>query len=184
MEPQHLLRTIRRRWRPVVLLAVVGASLGAASAAVAEDAGPAPVPVVYYDACHSLLVDTAIPNNVETWDVRNLAQLAQRLTQGEVPEQVASAVGVPVADLTTEVRVAVRNDIQSLSVCTVAATPATAELHADEFANQLLVFLNGEAEEFHQERMTRASEQVANAQTCYDDAEAEISSARGRRPAR
>lgn len=174
MEPQHLIRTVRRRWRPVILLTVLGAALGAASAAVAEDAGPAPVPVVYYDACHSLLVDTAIPNNVETWDVRNLAQLAQRLTQGDVPEQVASVVDVPVGELTSRVRVAVRNDIQSLSVCTVAATPAEAELHADEFASQLLVFLNGEADKFHDERMTRAGEQVANAQSCYDEAEEEI----------
>ena len=99
MEPQHLIRTIRRRWRPIVVLGVLGAALGFASAAVATDAAPPPVPVTRYEACHSLLVDTSIPNNVEQWDVRNLAQLAQRITQGEIPESVAASVGMPVAEL-------------------------------------------------------------------------------------
>ena len=175
MEPQHLIRTIQRRWRPVVFLAVVGAALGAASAAVAEDAGPAPVPTTYYDACHRLLVDSAIPNNVEQWDVRNLAQLAQRLTQGEIPVEVAASVGAPVVDVASQVRVAVRNDVQSVSVCTVGATPAEAEQLADEYARQLLVFLDAEAREFHQERLTRAAEQVSNGRTCVRDAEAEMS---------
>ncbi len=179
MEPQHLIRTIQRRWRPVVFLAVVGAALGAASAAVAEDAGPAPVPTTYYDACHRLLVDSAIPNNVEQWDVRNLAQLAQRLTQGEIPVEVAASVGAPVVDVASQVRVAVRNDVQSVSVCTVGATPVEAEQLADEYARQLLVFLDAEAREFHQERLTRAAEQVSNGRTCVRDAEAEIDAVLG-----
>ena len=146
MEPQQLIRTIRRRWRPILLLCLLGASLGAASAAVAEDAAPAPVPTVAYDACHTLLVDRTLSDIYETVDVSNLAQLAQRLTQGEIPAATAAALGRDPALLQTQVRVDVRNDIQSMSVCTVGATPGEAEAAADEFAGQLVGFLELEAQ--------------------------------------
>lgn len=174
MEPLHLIRTIRRRWRPIILLAIIGAVLGVASASVAEDAAPEAVPTVYYDACHTLLIDGTIPDNIPVWDVRNLAQLAQRLTQGEIPGAVAEEVDADAAVLANQVRVAVRNDIQSLAVCTVGETAGGAENAADAYAAQLLVFLNAEAQSFHDDRMTRAGEDVAAAQTCLEDAQAEI----------
>jgi Mrp family chromosome partitioning ATPase len=170
MEPQHLIRTMRRRWRPIVLLAVVGASLGAASAAVAEDAAPAPVPTVYYDACHTLLVDRTLSDIYETVDVSNLAQLAQRLTQGEIPAATAAALGRDAEVLQTQVRVDVRNDIQSMSVCAVGETEAEAEASADEFAAQLVGFLQAEAQSYHDDRITIAIGQVTQAQTCKDNA--------------
>jgi Mrp family chromosome partitioning ATPase len=172
MEPQHLIRTIRRRWRPILLLAVIGASLGAASAAVAEDAAPAPVPAVYYDGCHTLLVDRTLSDIYEVVDVSNLAQLAQRLTQGEIPAATAAALGRDAAVLQTQVRVDVRNDIQSMAVCTVGETPAEAEAAADEYANQLVGFLEAEAQTYHDDRITIAIGQVTQAQTCHDNAQA------------
>lgn len=172
MEPQHLIRTIRRRWRPIVVLAALGASLGAASAAVAEDAAPAPVPTVYYDACHTLLVDRTLSDIYETVDVSNLAQLAQRLTQGDIPAAAANALGRDVETLQTQVRVDVRNDIQSVAVCTVGETPAEAEAAADEFAGQLVGFLEAEAQVYHDDRISIAIDQVTQAQTCRDNAQA------------
>jgi Mrp family chromosome partitioning ATPase len=172
MEPQHLIRTIRRRWRPIVVLAALGASLGAASAAVAEDAAPAPVPTVYYDACHTLLVDRTLSDIYETVDVSNLAQLAQRLTQGDIPAAAANALGRDVETLRTQVRVDVRNDIQSVAVCTVGETPAEAEAAADEFAGQLVGFLEAEAQVYHDDRISIAIDQVTQAQTCRDNAQA------------
>ena len=153
-----------------MLLAVVGASLGAASAAVAEDAAPAPVPTVRYDACHTLLVDRTLSDIYETVDVSNLAQLAQRLTQGEIPAATAAALGRDAEELRTQVRVDVRNDIQSMSVCAVGATPNEAEAAADEFARQLVGFLETEAQAYHDDRVTIAIGQVTQAQTCKDNA--------------
>ena len=157
-----------------MFLALVGAALGAASAAVAEDAGPAPVPVVYYDACHTLLVDTAVPNDVNTWDVRNLAQLAQRLTQGEIPAAVADVVDASLTDVSSQVRVAVRNDIQSLSVCSVGETPSAAELHADEFANQLLTVLNADASGSYDSLIAAAEADLSAARERVDAASAAL----------
>ena len=173
-EPQQLFRMIRRRWRLIVLAAVIGAGLGVASASVGEDAGPLPVPVNRYDACHVLLVDTAIPANVEQWDVRNLAQLAERLTQGEIPSEVAMATDRTLSDVIPRVRVLVRNDVQSLEICTVGESPGVAEELADEFADQLLVFLRGEASKFQDERLANARSRSDDAEECKSSVESEI----------
>ena len=174
MEPQQLFRVIRRRWRLIVVLAVVGAGLGIASASVGEDAGPLPVPVTRYEACHVLLVDTAIPANVEQWDVRNLAQLAERLTQGEIPSEVARSTGTTSSDVVPRLRVLVRNDIQSLEICTVGESPGAAEELADDFAVQLLVFLDGEAADFQDERLVNARSRSDDAEDCKSAVELEI----------
>jgi Mrp family chromosome partitioning ATPase len=174
MEPQQLFRVIRRRWRLIVVFAVVGAGLGIASASVGEDAGPLPVPVTRYEACHVLLVDTAIPVNVEQWDVRNLAQLAERLTQGEIPSEVARSTGTTSSDVVPRLRVLVRNDIQSLEICTVGESPGAAEELADDFAAQLLVFLDGEAAEFQDERLVNARSRSDDAEDCKSAVELEI----------
>ena len=155
-----------------MLLSVIGAALGATSAAVVDDASPAPVPIVFHDACHTLLVDRTLSDIYETVDVSNLAQLAQRLTQGEIPTATAAALGRDVEVLQTQVRVDVRNDIQSVSVCAVGETPTEAESAADEFANQLVGFLESEAQTYHDDRITIAIGQVTQAQTCKDNAQA------------
>ena len=178
MEPQQLLRTVRRRWRLIVSFAVIGAGLGVASVSVGEDAGPLPIPVSRYDACHVLLVDTAIPANVEQWDVRNLAQLAERLTQGEIPDAVARVTGRPTSDVVPKVRVLVRNDVQSLEICTVGESPGAAEQLADEFATQLLTFLNDEAAEFQEERLANARARSDDADECKSSVEREIAGLR------
>ena len=174
MEPQHLFRTVRRRWRVVVLLALIGGGLGVASASVGEDAGPLPVPVTRYEACHVLLVDTAIPANVEQWDVRNLAQLAERLTQGEIPSTVARSTGRGVSDVVPRVRVLVRNDVQSLEICTVGESPGLAEELADRFADELLSFLAVEAAEFQEERLDNARARSDDAEECKSSVERQI----------
>ena len=132
------------------------------------------MPVTRYEACHSLLVDTTVPDNVEQWDVRNLGQLAQRIPRGEIPESVAAEVGVPVAELTPRVRVLVRNDIQSLTVCSVGETPGEVEEIADAFATALLTFLDAEAVDFQAERLENARGRAAEAESCVSQLEAEI----------
>ncbi len=158
----------------MALLAVVGAILGAASSAMATDAGPAPVPQPHYQACHSLLVDSAGSAGVVQWNVRNLAQLAQRLTQGEIPASVAATAGVSTADLSARSWVVVRNDIQSLTVCDVGNTRTDVEQVADLFAVGLLDFLNNEAAAFQTSRISNAEARISDAQACRDQAQSQI----------
>ncbi len=160
-----------------MILALTGAGLGAASAAVAEDAAPPPVPTVYYDACHTLLVDSAVPTDVAVWDVRNLAQLAERVTQGAIPDAVAASSGADSTALATQVRVGVRNDIQSLAICSVGETPSEAEQLADDFALALLAALEDDASQYHADSLTSARARIQDAEMCRDAAEASIRAA-------
>lgn len=169
MEPRHLIRILRRRWRLLVVLAVAGAALGSASAVMASDAAPPPPPVVRYDACHTLLVDTSVPDIVETWDVSNLAQLAERVTLGAIPESVAASQGLDVDEVVSRVRVRVRNDVESLTLCAVGETPGEAEGLADAFAAALIDFLEQEAAAFQQERLTAVSARIDDGQACVDE---------------
>lgn len=166
MDPQVPLRTIRRRWRPVAVLAVIGAVLGAASAAVIEDAAPGAVPVVRYDACHTLLVDEALPEGTSLWDVRNLSQLGERTTQGRIPENVAAATGRDRVAVSNHVRVVVRNDIRSLSICAVGKTPGEAEELADTYAAALVAVLESDAAEFHADSLVAARHRIVDAEGC------------------
>lgn len=170
MDLQHLIRTFRRRWRPIAALALLGAALGAASAAVQEDAAPAAVPVVRYDACHTLLVDDAIPNDVPQWDVRNLPQLAERVTQGQIPRSVAESTGYDLSTVSTHVRVGVRSDIGSLVICSVGETPGQAEEIADGFAEQLILVLSADAQEYYDRSLASAESRIVDAQACVDEA--------------
>ena len=170
MDLQHLIRTFRRRWRPIAVLALLGAALGAASAAVQEDAAPAAVPVVRYDACHTLLVDDAIPNDVPQWDVRNLPQLAERVTQGQIPRSVAERTGYDLSTVSTHVRVGVRTDIGSLVICSVGETPGQAEEIADGFADELILVLEADAQEYFDRSLASAESRIVDAQACVDEA--------------
>ena len=170
MDLQHMIRTFRRRWRPIALLAVLGAAFGAVSVAVAEDAAPDAVPGVRYDACHTLLVDDAIPAGTPTVDVRNLNRLAARVTSGVIPVEVAATTGFDETATVSQVRVHVRNDIGSLAICSVGQTPAEAEALADGFAAQLVLELEGDAQEFYDRSIEAADQRIAEAQDCVDSA--------------
>lgn len=170
MDLQHVIRTFRRRWRPIAVLAVLGAALGVVSVAVGEDAGPIAVPATRYDACHSLLVDDAIPVGTETVDVRNLQRLAARVTSGAIPTDVAASTGYAETKAISQVRVYVRNDIGSLAICSVGETPAEAEELADGFAAQLILELEADAEEYYDLSIEAADQRIAEAEVCVDDA--------------
>jgi len=142
---------------------------------MATDAGQAPLPVPHYQACHSLLVNSVGSTGASQWNVRNLAQLAQRLTQGEIPASVAASTGVSTAELSARSWVVVRNDIQSLTVCDVGGTRTDVEEVADSFATGLLAFLHSEAEAFQISRVDNAKQRIVAAQACRDQTQAQIS---------
>jgi len=175
MEPQHLIRTLRRRWKPIALLAVAGLILGAASSAMAADAGPAPVPVPRYQACHSLLVDSAGSTRAPIWDVSNLAQKAQWIAHGEIPTSVADSAGISTSELSARTWVVVRNDIKSLTVCDVGDTRMGVEQVADSLAAKFLAFLHTEARDSQTSRLDNVEKLITDAQANRDGVVAQIS---------
>ncbi len=145
MEFLRFVRVLRRRWRLVAGLVLLGAVAGFVSATVSEDADPIPVEITRYAATHTLIIDANIPEDTRTLDTRNLAQLAQRVTQGEVPATVAALLGRDESDVASRAHVSVDTNSQTMAITAYGETDAAAVEVADELAASLLAFLNAEA---------------------------------------
>ncbi len=164
------------------MLALAGMMAGFVSASVSAEVDPIPVQITRYKASHTLIVNTNLPKEVDVVDVRNLEQIAFRLTQGDVPGGVAETLGVEVADFAARTSVVVSTTSQSLEVTAVAETATAAEDHANTLAEALLDFLRGQAELIHvqdlesiQQRIDVALEELAEARTQGDvDEEARL----------
>lgn len=170
-DPLGPFRNIARRWRLVLALIIIGGFLGWLSAIVAIESDTAPIAVDHYEARHVLVLDSNVPATQTTLGVRNLNVLAKRITIGEVPNQVAERLEVAPVDAASQVRVLIRSDSESIDIVAVGETPAEAENLADAYAEELLVFLEGEAVRF-------AEEAEAVAVTRLNEAEANLATAR------
>ena len=167
-DPLAPIRSVLRRWRLLAVLTIIGGTLGWASAVVALESDTTPIAVDHYQARHVLVLDSNVPETQVILGVRNLNALAKRITIGEVPEAVAAGANVDFVEASTQIRVLIRSDSESLDLVTVAETPGEAELLADLFAEEFLGFLNAEAQ-------TLFDDAVASAQGRLLDAEANIS---------
>ncbi len=163
-DPLGPLRSVLRRWRVIGALIVVGSLLGWFSAVIAVEADTAPVAVDHYQAKHVLVLDSNVPDTQAVLGVRNLNVLAKRITIGEVPAAVAASVGVSPTEAATQVRVLIRSDSESIDIVTVAKTPAQAEALGDSYAEELIAYLEAEAERYTVESIASAEARLAEAE--------------------
>lgn len=163
-DPLASIRAVLRRWRLLVALSIVGGLLGWASAVVAIEADTAPIAVDHYQARHVLVLDNNVPETQAILGVRNLNVLAKRITIGEVPEAVAQRLDIDFTEASTQIRVLIRSDSESLDLIGVGQTPAVAEAIADTYAEEFLGFLNVEAEVFSADTVRNAELRVAEAE--------------------
>ncbi len=170
-DPLGPARNIARYWRLLAILVVIGSALGWVSAVVAEDAAIAPVAADHYEAKHVLVLDTTIPGTQSVLGVRNLNTLARRIAIGEVPMAVGEALDVSPNVATTQVRVIIRSDSETLDIVTVAETPGQAEALADEFATQFLSYLQADAQQL-------ADDSIANAELRLAEADQKLAAVR------
>ncbi len=63
MEFLRFFRVLRRRWRLIAAVALLGVVGGYVSATVAEEADPLPVEITRYSATHTLVVDENLPED-------------------------------------------------------------------------------------------------------------------------
>ncbi len=173
-DPLGPMRNVMRRWRLVLLIALIGSILGWLSGVVAIEADTAPIAVDHYQARHVLVLDSNVPDTQAILGVRNLNVLAKRITIGDVPESVAEQVGLPPATVATRIRVLIRSDSESLDLVAVGTTPAEAELLADSFATELLRYLSEEAEQFSAEAEASAEARLADAELSLSETREEL----------
>lgn len=125
----HYIRTLRRRWKLIAILVLVGATVG-------WGVGLLQKPVVVssdtvYIARHTLSAD---PTKT------NLEQLAILTSTGEVPNRVASRIGGSPAQLSTEVRGRALPQAGLLQIVAVSSDPQRATQLADTFAEELMQY--------------------------------------------
>ncbi len=125
MDFLHYVRTIRRRWRLVVVFLVLGTAAGWASAAFATEKRVEPV----YVATHMLQVERNNPN---------LQQLAILTTSGEIPNRVADRVGGSGTLLATQVKARPITAAGLLQIIAVGPDPEKVVLLADTFAEEVV----------------------------------------------
>lgn len=171
-DPLGPVRALVRRWRLFVVFCIIGGLLGWASGIVAIEADTTPIAVDHYEARHVLVVDNNIPDTQATLGVRNLNVLAKRITIGEVPQAVADSLGRDIGDVSTQVRVVIRSDSETVDLVAIGETPGLAEELADAYADELLGFLNDEA-------AALSASSIESAQTRVAEAEANIASTQG-----
>lgn len=176
-DPLGPVRSVARRWRIISLLVVAGMLLGWFSAVIAVEADTAPIAVDHYQAKHVLVLDSNVPVTQAVLGVRNLNVLAKRITIGEVPERVASSLGVSSTEAANQIRVLIRSDSESLDLVTIGRTPATAESLADRYAGELIAYLEAEAERYTIESIESAEARLAEAEANLAEVRLEIRAA-------
>ncbi|MCB0989192.1 MAG: P-loop NTPase [Acidimicrobiales bacterium] len=138
---------LRRWWYLVIGLTLVGAATGW----VTTPPPPSPdAPVesgpVFYRATHTLLMESASSSNQNANQSQvNLAQSAYLVSVGEIPENAAKALGVPVNQVQGSVIGIPRPDVGSIEVQAVAANEEQATKLADAAADALFAYVTDQA---------------------------------------
>ena len=169
METVRLFRVLRRRWKLIFVITLVGTLLGALAAVRASDDGNAPVvEQVYYDVRHTLIV-----NDEGEFGV-NLEQAAFFTTIGEIPDTVAAELGGDADELAATVQTITNPSLQTLVVSAVAETQDQATTVTNAFAEALIAFLSAEELDAYNSQLANAEEEVATLSASVQQLDDEI----------
>ena len=95
-----------------------------------------------------------------------------------MPEAVAGAANLDLTQASTQVRVLIRSDSESLDLVAIGETPAVAEQLADLYAVEFLSFLRAEATSLSEDTIFNAEARVGEAEANIAQVQREIESAR------
>jgi capsular exopolysaccharide synthesis family protein len=136
----QLVKVLRRRWIEVTLVMTVALGVAWLSTRVAP---PGP-PLKTYEAAAVLLSRTEVTSFGTGTNAYNIQTIAALATVGEVPERVAEALqfqGDPF-DLAQQVQATGSPETGILRITATSTDPEEATAVANEFATQLVAFLN------------------------------------------
>jgi Mrp family chromosome partitioning ATPase len=167
-DSHHYLRLVRRRWKLLAVVAAIGAIAGYGSTVLsAEEDVPT---TTYWSAKHVLVV--ALDGSSGRFP--NLAQLALRVTGGEVPDAVAAELGGDPEELASHIRTMTLADVSAIEISAVDADPDRAAELADTFAGALLEFVSAEEVAAYDRDLAAAATDVQAAKEALDGYEAEV----------
>jgi Mrp family chromosome partitioning ATPase len=157
-------RVLRRHWRLIVAVTVIGAALGAASTLLDRETSSNKV---YYRATHTLVFDEG-GNGQRRYTNPN--QIASIATTGEVPDEVAKTLGTTASGRQLATRITTTNnpESQTLDVTAIDSDAKRAILLADTFADQLVQTLTDKEQQEFTTTLNSLSERVSSAQAERD----------------
>jgi len=151
LEPLDYLKIVLRRWPVVVLVTIVAAVIGFATAPKRSVAAAVPH-ARSYSATYVLALDptsgSATSGGGITSSAPNLASIAFLTTAGEVPQMAAKAIGYtgsPPA-LAAQVSVSPNSTVGTLEITATDPSATRATKIADAFATSLMAYLASTAQ--------------------------------------
>ncbi len=157
-------RVLRRHWRLIVAVTVVGAALGAASTLLDRETS---TNKVFYSATHTLVFDNQGDGQRRYTNPNQIAILA---TTGDVPDEVAKTLGTTASGRELAIRVTTTNrpESQTLDITAIDADAKRAVLLSDTFATQLITTLNEKEQQEFTTNLNSLAERVTEAQQARD----------------
>jgi tyrosine-protein kinase Etk/Wzc len=165
MENLSALGAARRHWWIILLMAGLGAVLGAL---------PAPQRVedqaVRYNATHTMLLNDFDQAPTGSSGV-SPSQVSFFATTGEVPERVAERIGYPGSpdELASQVTVDFDFEVGALRVSTTQEVASQAEAIADAFAEELNTYLAERQDAYYVDRLAASDDRLAELKKKIDD---------------
>ena len=155
MDILDYLRALRRRWRVILIVAVVAGTAALLTAPSAAKRDEAPVGTVYQATATLLRAPDA-----QTVD---LPTIRLYIGTGEIPKAVAGKIGYKgaPAGLAARMQVAGDDQVGSVTISTSDPDPKTAEKIANAFADQTVAYLVALAERNNQSAMNSVDGQIA-----------------------
>lgn len=173
METIRYFRQLRRRWKLILAVTLVGLAFGAVAANRVADRSTADVvEVVYYDVKHTLIVNEANPSGV------NLPQAAFFATIGQVPQNVADRLGGDPTELAASIQTLTNSSLRTIVLSAVQDTPQNATDVTNAFAEELTLLLLADDIRIYDEAVSASAAAVTTAAADLDAADVSIASVR------
>ena len=150
MDVLDYLRILRRRWRLIAALCLLGAVLGGATMRLADG------DQTLYRATHTLAANGSGVN---------LDQAAALAVTGAVPDRVAARVGGTSAGLAAQIRVVARREVSFIEVTALGSDPVRTTALADAFAEELALYMTEFRNQSATTELAAAEDRLVQVQT-------------------
>lgn len=159
MDVVHYLRTLRRRWRAIVVAAALGAIVAFIFVPRPKSVDPSKARTVWL-ATQKFIANQSTPNNANnTGAGLSLDQMKLGVTTGDVPQRVAHRLGGDPSDYASRVHVVVNQPLRTLEIYVKGNEPENTEQVADAFGEELLTWIRElQNQRLEKDRQTTAAE--------------------------
>jgi Mrp family chromosome partitioning ATPase/capsular polysaccharide biosynthesis protein len=172
MDLLSYLRILRRRWKLIAAVAVLGLAIGAGTAFASQNKGASGR---YYKASHILVSDTnSNSNSSQTSSFANLDQNALLVTSGDVPNRVGKKLGQNGRKLAEQVLVTTNSGTSTLEITAASSDANESEQLADTFATELIASITDRVQARYTQQRDRITRRLDSLQSQISDLDRQV----------